>query len=114
MLDSDRLYEKIGKRVQRIRETTKPRMSQADLAEILGLKRTSITNIENGNQRPTLDTLYRLCEHFALEIAEVVPTVAEVTQPSQESVIVGGASQMVGVLTASVVNRLRPSARSRR
>jgi DNA-binding XRE family transcriptional regulator len=89
-------------------------MSQGDLAEILGLQRTSITNIERGKQKPTLDTLYRLCEHFGLEMVEVVPTVGEVTQLSDRSVVVGGESLDVGAKTANVLARLRPTSRARR
>lgn len=114
MLDSDRLYVLIGERVRRIRETQSPRMSQEDLAEVLGLKRTSVTNIELGNQKPTLDTLYRLCEHFGLEISEVVPQVEEVTQAPARAIVIGGKSQEVGVKTASLLDRLRPTSRVRR
>lgn len=114
MLDCDRLYELIGDRVKRIRETQTPRMSQEDLAEILGLKRTSVTNIESGNQKPTLDTLYRLCEHFGLEIAEVVPAMADVTRAQARSVVIGGKSLDVGAKTASLLDRLRPGSRARR
>jgi DNA-binding XRE family transcriptional regulator len=115
MLDSDRLYVLIGSRVKEIREAQKPRMSQDDLAQILGLKRTSVTNIEKGNQKPTLDTLYRLCEHFGLDLSEVTPPVAEVTRTPSRPVVVGGKSQEVGEKVASLVERLRPrSAHKRR
>src|SRR6267154_2519569 len=79
MLDSEKLYAFIGERIRYIRETHTPRMSQQQLAEILKLKRTSITNIERGNQKPTLDALYLLCEHFGLKLENVLPPVAEVT-----------------------------------
>jgi Predicted transcriptional regulators len=114
MLDSDRLYLLIGQNVRRIRETQTPRMSQEDLAEVLGLKRTSITNIERGNQKPTLDTLYRLCEHFGLEVSEVVPRVEEVAHVNSRSIVVGGKSQEVGAKTATLLDRLRPPSRARR
>ena len=68
MLDSDRLYAVIGDRIRRLREAQSPRMSQEDLAQVLDLKRTSVTNIESGHQKLTLDTLYRLCGHFRLEV----------------------------------------------
>jgi DNA-binding XRE family transcriptional regulator len=114
MLDSDKLYELIGERVRRIRETQTPRMSQEDLASVLGLKRTSVTNIELGKQKPTLDTLFRLCEHFSLEIDAIVPTVEEVTHSPARSIVVGGKSQEVGLKTASLLDRLRPVGRARR
>ena len=65
MIDHDRLYELIGERIRSIREAQTPRMSQEDLAQVLSLKRTSITNIESGQQRLTLEAIYRLCEVLA-------------------------------------------------
>jgi transcriptional regulator with XRE-family HTH domain len=109
MLDSEQLYVSIGSRIRRIREAAD--MTQEDLARILELKRTSITNIERGNQKPTLDTLYRLCERFGLEISGVVPSVSEVTRADGRSVVVGGKAQEVGAKTAIVLERLRPPAR---
>jgi DNA-binding XRE family transcriptional regulator len=114
MLDNERLYAFIGERIRRIREMQTPRMSQEDLARILELKRTSVTNIELGRQKLTLDTVYRLCEHFGLDIHELMPPVAEVTHALERSVVVGGKSHDVGVKTASLVERLRPTARVRR
>ena len=117
MLDHQKLYARIGERVRQIRETHSPRMSQEELAQILRLKRTSITNIERGNQKPTLDALYLLCQHFGLGLENVLPPVSEVTfqeQARQErSVTIGGKSHEVGAMTAELVERLRPLARRR-
>jgi DNA-binding XRE family transcriptional regulator len=114
MVNNERLYTLIGERVRQIRETQTPRMSQEELGRVLDLKRTSVTNIEQGNQKPTLDAIYRLCERFGLQIHEVLPAVAEVTRAEGLSVTVAGESHNVGAKTASVVARLRPSDRSRR
>lgn len=114
MLNDGRLYGLIGERIRQIREAQNPRMSQDDLARLLELKRTSITNIERGNQKVTLDTLYRLCERFGLQINDIVPSVSEVTQAVERSVVVGGQSHEMGAKTADVVARLRPLARGRR
>jgi DNA-binding XRE family transcriptional regulator len=117
MLDSEKLYALIGARIRQIRETRSPRMSQQALADVLNLKRTSVTNIERGNQKPTLDTLYMLCEHFGLTLEEILPSVAEVTVKTpvsaRRSVTVGGKSQEVPTLTANLVERLRPPSRPR-
>lgn len=112
MLDHEQLYVAIGGRIKRLRESAG--MTQERLANILELKRTSITNIELGNQKPTLDTLYRLCDHFGVEISKVIPPVVEVTRPDDRSVTVGGRAQEVGAKTASVLERLRPSPPARR
>jgi DNA-binding XRE family transcriptional regulator len=86
-------------------------MSQGDLAQIIGLQRTSITNIELGKQKPTLDTLLRLCEHFALEIDAIIPKLREISLVHEHAVEVGGMTQPVGAKTASLLNSLRPSSR---
>jgi DNA-binding XRE family transcriptional regulator len=114
MLDGDKLYELIGDRIRQIRETQAPRMSQGDLAKVLGLQRTSVTNIELGKQKPTLDTLLRLCEHFALEIDAIVPKLHEISLVQARSVVVGGKAQEVGAKTANLLSSLRPSSRDRR
>jgi DNA-binding XRE family transcriptional regulator len=114
MVDSDRLYELVGDRIRHIREAQTPRMSQSDLARILGLQRTSVTNIELGKQKPTLDTLLRLCEHFALEIDAIVPKLRDVSLVQARSVTIGGKAQEVGAKTASLLNSLRPSTRESR
>jgi DNA-binding XRE family transcriptional regulator len=114
MIDHARLFELIGKRVRQAREAQTSRMSQTELAKILGLQRTSITNIELGHQKPTLETIYRLCERFGLDIEEFLPAVADVTLAQEQSVVVGGKSHEVGIKTANVVARLRPDSRSRR
>lgn len=114
MIDNDRLYALIGERIRTIRETQTPRMSQEQLARLLDLKRTSITNIEQGNQKVSLEALYRLCERFSLQIQELLPPVPRVTRTEAKAVVVGGKEHEVGVKTASLVERLRPSSRARR
>jgi transcriptional regulator with XRE-family HTH domain len=112
MLDRKQLYIAIGARIKRIREAAD--MTQGELAHILDLKRTSITNIERGNQRPTLDALYRFCERFTLELSDVLPSVLESTRQDARSVVVGGKAQEVGAKTAIALERLRPAQGSRR
>jgi transcriptional regulator with XRE-family HTH domain len=118
MVDNDRLHVLVGERIRLLREAQSPKMSQQELAEILGLKRTSVTNIEQGNQKPTLETLYRICDHFGVEIGEVMPRLVEVLatkiEPTARAVVIGGRSQEIGAKTATVIDRLRPSSRTRR
>lgn len=108
MLDSERLYLSIGEAMRRIREAQSPYMSQGALGKILDLKRTSITNIERGKQKPTLETLYRFCEHFRIQISELIPQVSDVTQAgaAARAVVVAGKSQELPSKTAALVSRL--------
>lgn len=112
MLDSEQLYIGIGGRIKRVREAAG--MTQEELARVLELKRTSITNIERGNQKPTLDTLYRFCERFGLDISSVLPSVADVTRAENRSVVVGGKAEEVGPKTAMILDQVRARARERR
>lgn len=109
MFDVDQLYRLIGNRVRQLRDTQSPRMSQDDLAQILGLKRTSITNIESGQQKLTLDSVFRLCEHFGIEAGELLPRIADVSREAETQVVIGGRSEELGLKTASLLERLRPS-----
>jgi len=114
MINSELLYKGIGARVRGVREAQTPRLSQEQLARILDLKRTSITNIERGNQKLTLDTIYAFCERFGMQIHEILPPVDEVIVDEERSIVVGGKAHEVGIKTASLVARLRPTARAGR
>lgn len=107
MVDEARLYELIGDRIRKIREMQTPRMSQEELAKILQLNRTSVTNIEKGKQKVTLDTLYRLCTRFGLEMHDVLPSLADLKRSKHRSVVVGGHAHRLDEQTASAVARAR-------
>lgn len=77
-IDVDRLYQEIGKAIHDLRQAKKPRLTQARLAEMLGVTRTSITNIEKGQQRIPLHLLYTLCAKLSVQISDVIPVVDDV------------------------------------
>src|ERR1700730_3514410 len=78
MLDDQKLTIELGKRIQRYRRMQVPLMSQERLASLLGLTRTSVTNIERGKQKMTLDTVYKLCEAFDVPLNEFLPPLSDV------------------------------------
>lgn len=81
MIDERRLYAYVGKRIKELREGkpgVAPRMTQAQLAKQVGLERTSITNIEKGEQKVPLHVLYRICSVLNVDIQEVLPALQEV------------------------------------
>jgi transcriptional regulator with XRE-family HTH domain len=84
MINKDELlYREIGEQLKRRRIDLG--LTQAQLAEkIGGVRRTSITNIEAGRQHPPLSVLYDLCYVLGLEIIELLPTVAEIKQHSDD------------------------------
>ena len=70
--DTERLYELVGQKIERQRREV--RLSQTKLAERCGLARGSIANIEGGNQRPTLHTLWSIAEALDMEVHALVPS----------------------------------------
>jgi transcriptional regulator with XRE-family HTH domain len=79
-MNEELLYRQIGERLKRRREELG--LKQGQLAEAVGLLRTSITNIESGRQRPPIHLLYALCVALNLEVGEVLPASEEVSRPS--------------------------------
>lgn len=81
MIDEQLVYSVLGEKVRRLRETqlgTRGRLTQLELAEMVGLERTSITNIERGNQKVPLHVLFKICEALKAPVLDVLPNVAEV------------------------------------
>lgn len=76
MSNQTELYAQIGKRIRELRQ--KKELSQTRLAEIVGLKRTSITNIEKGRQKLLVHTLWDLAEALSVSAKDILP--AEVVE----------------------------------
>lgn len=55
-------------------------MSQADFAELVGVSRTTVSNIETDKQGAPLPTIYKIADALNLEIQEVLPSVKEVNE----------------------------------
>ena len=70
--DSEKLYELVGQKVERQRREAK--LSQTQLAQRCGLARGSIANIESGNQRPTLHTLWSLADALGVDMRLLLPS----------------------------------------
>lgn len=47
------------------------KLSQADLAEIVGVTRQTITSIETGKYIASLPLAYKIAKHFGLKIEDV-------------------------------------------
>lgn len=86
MIDEKLLYQELGERIRKMREagtSARGRMTQAQLALQVGLERTSITNIEKGNQKVPLHVLFRICEVLKVPVTDALPEVPDV-QASDE------------------------------
>ena len=75
------LYSEFGILVRRNRRRLK--LSQAMLAERVGLTRTSITNIESGRQKILLHHLFLLAEALNVSPQALLPTAQPTNQIAQ-------------------------------
>lgn len=82
-MNEDKLYLTIGDNLRTCREKHIPAYSQAQLAEIVGLDRSSVSNIEKGHQRVSIHTLYILCEALDVKPQDVLPKLQEVEDASK-------------------------------
>jgi transcriptional regulator with XRE-family HTH domain len=80
----DDLYKAIGERVRIAR--SRIGLTQEALGELIGLGRTSITNIERGRQRMSIHALYALAQALRLKPAALLPSPSPGPVPTLESV----------------------------
>ncbi len=110
MISDERLYQVLGARLKKLREGEdgNSRFTQAELAAKVGLERTSITNIEKGNQKVPLHVLYKLCEVFKVDISSVLPALSEVQEDESafHEVNVGDSSAKVTPLAAQIIQSI--------
>lgn len=68
--------EHLGARVRRLR--LERNISQAQLAEAIGMARTSITNIEVGRQGLVTPSFINIALYLGVEMADLLPTWGEI------------------------------------
>ena len=79
VIDADLLNNLIKEKLRRIRTAdTESKMSQEKMGAVLGLSRSAVANIETGKQRISLHNIYSLCEHWNLDISELLPHLDDV------------------------------------
>jgi len=79
--DQEALYRVVGERIREARERQPDKLSQAALAERLGVSRASIVNIEAGRQHAPLFLLWKVAEQLDAELASLIPSRHELTAP---------------------------------
>ena len=75
---STAFYESLGARIKSRREEINLR--QSDLAELVGLSRTSVTNIERGRQRLFLDQYADICQALRVSPSDIIPKPSQAGQ----------------------------------
>jgi transcriptional regulator with XRE-family HTH domain len=71
---SARLYLAFGELIRMHREDRPQPMTQEKLGRLVGLSRTSITNIERGRQHATLHHLFAIAEALGVAPAALLPS----------------------------------------
>lgn len=103
MIDINELYLQLGRNIKAARKNVK--LSQEDLASILDLERTSISNIEQGKQKPPLHVVYKLSVIFELALSDLLPPLNGVCIDQELLVTFGSHSHKVPRKTAEAINR---------
>ena len=67
------LYEAVGRLVHQHRKGRKDPMTQDRLGTLVGLSRTSITNIEKGRQHVSLHQLYHIAGALGIPVEALLP-----------------------------------------
>jgi transcriptional regulator with XRE-family HTH domain len=70
-MDNDSFYKHVGVRIRAARETLG--ITQGELAHVIGLSRTSLTNIELGRQRILVDQLVDIADALHIPVASLIP-----------------------------------------
>ena len=65
------IYPQVGQKMRQLR--TERCLSQKDLAQAIGLSRTSVVNIERGRQKILLHTLYDIADVFEVPVTDLLP-----------------------------------------
>lgn len=71
MIDRDQFYFRLGTKLRVERERLG--LTQAGLASVIGISRTSLTNIECGKQRLLVDQLAVICRELRVSPADIMP-----------------------------------------
>lgn len=75
MLHNDQinsLYISLGERIREERQ--KAKLKQTKFADLLGISRASLVNIEKGRQRAPLHVIYEIARLLKLSITDLLPT----------------------------------------
>lgn len=98
------LYQKLGRHLRQKREAAK--LTQAHVAEGVGVLRTSITNIEAGRQKAPLHLIYELCAVLQVDIKDVLPPLSELAETQNSTIEIGGRLKNVPPRSAELIDEL--------
>lgn len=107
-INKELLYEKLGLAIKEARrsssvENSSKKLSQQWLGKKLGLTRTSVTNIEAGNQHPPLHLIYEICITLNIDLYDILPSPQEAQLNSFTTVKLGDKELLAPTKTASYI-----------
>jgi len=73
------LQREVGRRVKEARD--RGGRSQTELAEVLGLSRTSVSNLERGKHRVFVDQVYVAANWLSVTLPDLLPPISQVFLP---------------------------------
>jgi transcriptional regulator with XRE-family HTH domain len=86
-IDKTVLYREIGNLLKQ--ERIKKDLTQEQLAKMVGLKRTSITNLEAGRQQVPVHAAYEICQALGTELDALLPSIDRVTRKPERPFVLG-------------------------
>jgi DNA-binding XRE family transcriptional regulator len=98
------LYQKLGQKLRQKREAAN--LTQAKLAEDVGVLRTSITNIEAGRQKAPLYLIYELCAVLQIDVKDVLPSTYDLVESQNSTIAIGGRLKDVPPRSAKLIDEL--------
>jgi len=106
MLNEDLLYKLVGERLAAARKR-KLSLTQDSIAELLGISRTSVSNIERGIQKAPLSLIYLYCIQIEKNIDEIIPSLDEVvTKKTGTTVTIDGKSIVLPDSVAKLIGTI--------
>ena len=104
-IDEDLFYKEIGTIIRVERKNCS--LTQGELSVLLGISRTSITNIERGNQKVPLHMMYAVAMALEIDIHRLIPEPASVLAKINDRLIsVGKKQEDVKVKTADAIEKI--------
>lgn len=77
----ENFYDFFGKRLRSLRKEHD--VTQAEMAEMLGVSATTITNYENGNRKMPIDMVVRIADRFKVSVDSILGTKNSRTKVAQ-------------------------------
>lgn len=103
-IDRDLVYRLVGHKVRDLR--TMRGMTQASLAKRIRAARTTITNLEMGNQAVPLHQMFAIAAALETEVAELLPTQSEIVAAEPQTFLISGIPAPAPPQTAILISTI--------